>query len=263
VYVSIIAPSGHYRFCPHRQHDFQRHSCPDGHRRTLTEVYEPRGQQKIEVSGENINSLTITLDGGTSFQGRVTVAGAGSPALDQMGVRLSRIDEDDQVGGHGRVKKDGTFEIKGVNDGDYAIAVWGLQNNWYVKSVRLGGQELLEKGLQLEKGGSGGRLEVIVSAASAQMEGSVSESDGAVIGAHVRIAPEPETPYNRSRSHSARTDQSGHFWVTGMAPGTYRVVAKCPASPGSGSLRSDPQIVTLSEGDHKTVQLTIAKPESE
>src|SRR5207249_1282580 len=75
------------------------------------EVYEPRGQQKIEVSGENINSLTITLDGGTSFQGRVTVAGAGSPALDQMGVRLSRIDEDDQVGGHGRVKKDGTFEI--------------------------------------------------------------------------------------------------------------------------------------------------------
>lgn len=132
-----------------------------------------------------------------------------------MGVRLSRIDEDDQVGGHGRVKKDGTFEIKGVNDGDYAIAVWGLQNNWYVKSVRLGGQELLEKGLQLEKGGSGGRLEVIVSAASAQMEGSVSESDGAVIGAHVRIAPEPETLSFAQRQDRPERPFLGYWYGTG------------------------------------------------
>ena len=226
-------------------------------------VYEPRGQQKIEVSGENIDSLIISLGGGTSFQGRVTVAGAGSPVLDRIGMNLSGIDEDEQLFAQGRVKKDGTFEIKSVSDGNYAIAVWGVENNWYVKSVRLGGDEILEKGLQLEKGGSRGRLEVIVSSASAQVEGSVSDRDGAVIGAHVRIAPEPETPYNRSRSHGVRTDQSGHFSLTGLAPGTYRVLAKYPASPGSGTLRSDPQIVTLSEHDHKAVKLTIVKPQAE
>ena len=226
-------------------------------------VYEPRGQQKIEVSGENIDSVTISLGGGTSFQGRVTVAGGGSPTLDRIGISFSGIDEDEQLGGQGRVKKDGTFEIRSVNDGNYAISVWGLENNWYVKSVRLGGDEILEKGLQLEKGGSGGRLEVVVSSASAQLDGSVSDHYGAVIGAHVRVAPEPETPYNRSRSHSVRTDQSGHFSLTGLAPGTYRVLAKYPASPGSGTLRSDPQNVTLSEHDHKAVQLTIVKPEVE
>jgi len=67
-------------------------------------VYEPRGQQKIEVSGENIDSVTISLGGGTSFQGRVTVAGGGSPTLDRIGISFSGIDEDEQLGGEGRVK---------------------------------------------------------------------------------------------------------------------------------------------------------------
>src|ERR1700740_2998668 len=36
VYVSIIAPCGHYRCCPHREDDLELHACPDGQRRTLT-----------------------------------------------------------------------------------------------------------------------------------------------------------------------------------------------------------------------------------
>jgi hypothetical protein len=201
-----------------------------------------------------IDSLTISL-GGISIQGRVTVAGA--LTLDRLSVGLNGT-EDGQFSGQGRVKKDGTFEIPWVNDGNYALYVQGLGDDGYVKSARLGSDDILEKGLQLEKGGSGGRLEVVVSSASAQLEGSVSGGDGVVIGASVRAAPEPETPYNRSRSYGARTDQTGHFSLTGLAPGTYRVLAKYPSSPASGILRSDPQIVTLSEHDHKTVQLTIA-----
>jgi hypothetical protein len=219
------------------------------------EVYEARGRQKIEVGSENIDSLTISL-GGISIQGRVTVAGANTLTLDWLRVGLDGV-EDRQFSGPGRVKKDGTFEIPWVNDGNYALYVQGLGDDGYVKSARLGSDDILEKGLQIEKGGSGGRLEVVVSSASAQLEGSVSGGDGVVIGASVRAAPEPETPYNRSRSYGARTDQTGHFSLTGLAPGTYRVLARYPSSPASGIVRSDPQIVTLSEHEHKTVQLTI------
>jgi hypothetical protein len=221
-------------------------------------VYETRGRQKIEVGGENIDSLTIFL-GGISIQGRVTVEVAGTLTLDRLRVGLSGVDEDGQFSGQGRVKKDGTFEILWVNDGNYALYVQGLGDDGYVKSARLGSDDILEKGLQLEKGGSGGRLEVVVSSASARLEGSVSGGDGVVIGASVRAAPEPETPYNRSRSYGARTDQTGHFSLTGLAPGTYRVLAKYPSSPASGILRSEPQIVTLSEHEHRTVQLTIVQ----
>jgi hypothetical protein len=225
------------------------------------DAYESRGEQKIEVNGENIDSLTISLGGGADLQGRIIVEGAGSPAWDRIRINLSAI-ESGSFGGHGEAKGDGTFQIKSVNDGDYAFMVWGLRDGWYVKSARLGAQDLLDKGLQLEGGNPGGRIEVVVSSASAQLEGSVSGPDGAVIGARVSIAPEPETPYNRSRSRSEKTDQRGHFVVTGLAPGTYRLRARYSAAPGK-TLHSDPQTVTLSERDHKTLPLTMVEPPAE
>ena len=224
-------------------------------------IYEQSARQKIEVGSENIDSLTVSLGGGASFQGRVTVAGAASPALNRIGITLIGVDSDEQSGGHGRVKDDGTFEITSVREGDYAIRVWGLEQNWYLKSVRLGADDILEKGLQVENGAAGGSLAVVVSAASGQLDGSVTDGDNAVIGARVRIKPDPDTPYVRFRSRSTSTDQSGHFSVTGLAPGKYRVVAKSPASPGSDPLKSDPETVTLSERDHKTIELVIPKPQ--
>jgi Carboxypeptidase regulatory-like domain len=225
------------------------------------DVYEVRGRQKVEVSGENIDSLTISLGGGTNLQGRITVEGAGAPAWDGIRISLSATDGE-SIGGQADVKKDGSFEIKSVSDGDYAIMFWGLEKSWYMKSVRLGAQDLVDKGLQLEAGNPGGRLEVVVSSASAQLEGSVSGHDGAVIGARVWLSPEPETPYNRWRSRGEKTDQRGHFALTGLAPGTYRVRARYSSAPGN-TLRSDPQTITLSEREHKTVQLEIAEPAAE
>jgi hypothetical protein len=47
------------------------------------------------------------------------------------------------------------------------------------------------------------------------------------------------------------------------APGTYRVLARYGGSAGSGALKSEPQVVTLSERDHKTMQLTMVKSGAE
>src|SRR5438874_7328659 len=126
-------------------------------------VMTGQARQKVEIGGESIESLTISLGGGSTFQGRVTVSGPGSLTSGRISVALSPVDEDEQLGGHGRVKKDGTFEVTSVKDGNYAIRLWGLEHDWYVKSVRLGADDILEKGLQVEKGASGGRLEIVVS----------------------------------------------------------------------------------------------------
>jgi hypothetical protein len=49
------------------------------------DVYESRGQQRVEVSSANIDSIVISAGGGASFQGRVTLDGAISPKLDRIG----------------------------------------------------------------------------------------------------------------------------------------------------------------------------------
>jgi len=74
-------------------------------------------------------------------------------AFDRIVVLLFLID-----GGRGRsrrVKKDATFEITSVPDGTYAVIVRGLERGWYAKSARIGQNDVLEKGLQVEKDASG------------------------------------------------------------------------------------------------------------
>ncbi|MFI5069820.1 MAG: collagen binding domain-containing protein, partial [Terriglobales bacterium] len=222
--------------------------------------YESRARQKIEVGGENINSLTVSLGGGAAIQGRVKVDGSSSVVLDRIHVSLMPVDEDGQPGGYGNVKKDGTFELTSVYDGNYAVSVWGLGPDAYVKSIRSGQDDVLEKGLQVEDN-STGKIEIVISSNSADLEGSVSDDDGIVIGAQVRVAPDPATPYNRFRRSGTVTDQLGNFSLTGLAPGNYRVSARLSAPSGSSSHKSEPQTVTLAEHDHQSIQLKLVKPQ--
>ena len=230
-------------------------------RREHEEAWEPRARQKIEVNGENIESLTISVGLGATLRGRVLAAGPGSLPLDRIRVGLQSVDDDQQFGASERVRKDGTFEISAVQDGNYAIHVWGLEDNWYLKSVHLGAGDVLAEGLEVEKGAPAGTLEVTLSSACAQLEGSVSDDDGAVIGARVRLLPDPESPYNRFRARSTRTDQVGHFLLTGLPPGKYRVFARSPISSEGSSYQSEPKGFTLSERDRKALSVKLVKPQ--
>ena len=173
------------------------------------------------------------------------------------------MDDECNLGFRARAKKDGTFEIKSVGDGNYAVTVWGLESNWFVKSVRIGGDDVLEKGLQLEKSSAGRTIEVVISTASAQLDGSVSEGDTPLAGAHVRVAPDPQTPYNRFRVRSLMTDQNGHFSFIGLAPGTYRVSARYGGSTGSGALNRNHRPSRCRNVITRTTQLTIVKSGAE
>ena len=216
--------------------------------------------QKIEVGSENLDSLTITVGLGITLRGRVKTEGTTALSLDQLGIGLSGADGDLWAGG-GRVKKDGSFEIASVNEGTYSLLVWRLERDWYIKSARLGVEDILEEGLQVSKDSPGGTIEIVLSKDGAQLEGSVTEHDKPLIGARVRLTPDPETRYNRSRSRSGKTDQSGHFSLTGLAPGKYRVIAKPPLATATPDLKSEPQVLALAEHDHKSIQLIIPEPQ--
>ncbi len=133
----------------------------------------------------------------------------------------------------------------------------GLEEDWYVKSVRLGGDDILTKGLEVERGESGSTIQLLISNDSAQLDGSVTRDDKPLIGARVRITPDPETPFNGLRSRSANTDQVGRFSFVGIAPGHYRVTARALASDSEKPDACDPEPVTLSAHDHKTIPLKV------
>jgi len=218
--------------------------------------------QKIEVGSDNIDSIVLALGRGVSFAGRVEATGAGRVPFDRLFISMSS--HDDETGGAwARVKKDGTFEMLDVPDGSFAFSINGLEEGWYIKAVRLGGADILTKGLEVEKGESGGTIEVVLSKGGAQLEGSVKQDDKPMVGVRVRITPDPETPYNRLRSRSTSTDQGGHFSFIGIAPGHYRAIAKTTGPAGANRSASAPQIINVSEHEHKTIELTVAPPQTQ
>lgn len=249
--------------------NFRLRSVPEGtyyivayQREEGGHVFESRARQKIEVGGENIESLTISLTGGTTIQGRIRIDGTSSVKVDGIGLALISVDEDGPTAGHGEVKKDGSFEIKAVHEGNYTLRVWGVDRDGYVKSIRRGPDDVLEKGLQIE-GGASGKIDIVIGSDGAQLEGSVTDDDGPVIGARLRIVPDPLTQYNRFRIHRTTTDQLGHFSVNEIAPGKYKLTAKPMESLETNSYKSEPQSITLSENDHKTVPVKLEKQQEQ
>jgi hypothetical protein len=201
---------------------------------------------------------------GVNIRGRVTVAGSGSVDVERIRLFLGPASGNEDVGAWCSVKKDGTFELQNVEDGDYFVQLFSIEQGWYVKSVRLGSDDVLAQGIQVEKGAIAGNLEVVISSASAQLDGFVTDPDGPVMGARVHVASDPRTPYNRLRSETVSTDQTGHFVINGIAPDKYRVIANSPPpSDGAPAPSSDPQTVTLAEHDHQTLRIAIVPPEKE
>ena len=248
--------------------NFQFHNVPEGsysitayQREDGGRAYESRVREKLEVGAENIDSLVLSLGGGTTVQGRIRVDSSIPVDFDRVSVSLSPVEDEDSLGRHADIKKDGGFEIKSVQDGDYALNLAGLENGTYVKSIRYGAEDVLEKGVQLERGGAPGKIEVVIASGVAELQGSVTDDDGPVIGAAVRLAPDPLTPYNRLRIRHTTTDQLGHFSWTDLAPGKYRVAAKLTVTPDSPPSKSEPQSVTINNNDHKAVQMNLIKPQ--
>jgi 5-hydroxyisourate hydrolase-like protein (transthyretin family) len=249
--------------------DFSIKGVPPGTYYISTGTYE-RGKvhntrKKIDVGESNVDSIVLSLTGGATIRGRV--AGGNSQASRRTMVVLQATAEDaENETGYTEVEKDGSFEIQGVADGSYAPAIYGLEEGWFVKSAQIGSEDAFQKGVQVEGGAAKGGLEVVVSNAGAQIEGTVtdSEKNQPLVGVQVKARADPETDYNLMREKQVNTDQNGHFVLKDVPPGKYKVSAKLP-SPGNGvaAVKSEASGVTVGDREHRTVDIMVKVPQSE
>jgi hypothetical protein len=146
-------------------------------------------------------------------------------------------------------------------DGPYDVLPGGLPENFYVKSARLGEQDVLDTGFEFTPGVTG-VLTLVLSPNSAQIEGSVTNAkDEPAIGAKITLIPDG-SPRSPTRYKTANTDQSGHFIIKGVAPGEYKMYAWEDVEEGAYEdpdfmkpHESDGQAVSIKERAHETAQL--------
>jgi hypothetical protein len=183
------------------------------------------GREFVEVGGSDVEGVTLVIQPGVDVEGRLRLEGNSAARLDRLRVNLQPRD-DLTLGGTGaRINADGTFVMRGVNPGDFFLSVSGAPPDHYLKSVRLGGAEIIDAGFAAAPG-KPASLEVIVSANAGAVEGQVlTDENLPAVGAMVVLVPEKKLRSHAQWYRTATTDQLGRFLLQGIRPGEYKLFA--------------------------------------
>ena len=158
------------------------------------------------------------------------------------------------------------FTLEGVRPGDYKLGFVVMGGGpgapapmpAYVKSMRMG-SDILNGFLHLDRQPEH-RLEIVLSANVSTLEGLVV-NEKQQPAANVSVAIVPDAPY-RSRADlykAGTTDASGHFRISGIAPGDYRLFSWADVE---GYAWQDPEWLRVDEGRGQPVHFEEGAKES-
>jgi hypothetical protein len=228
------------------------------------------GRAWVDVTDRDVTGVVLRIGDPLQIQGTIRMEGQDKPDLTGVRIQLRLLD-----GLLGNVTKatlgaENTFTLTNVAPGKHAISVSGLPASAYVKSIRLGSQETIDTDLDLTDMQAVPPLEIRIGRDGATVQGIVDrDDDKPAPRAWVALIPDPARPELESRLKSATATDDGRFFLTGVAPGDYRLYAFEQPQPSSllnleffKSLESKSVKLTVKEGERKQADLTVLKPQA-
>ena len=198
-------------------------------------MFKAFGSVPVEVGNQNVDDLTLTAEAPFDLSGQVKTekvanAATGSKDKEKPTPGPTRISLDPVDGmainvPNAVTKEDDTFVLTSVAPGRFRVNVYSLPEGSYVKAIRFGDQNVLEGGLTIPPGGGSTPLEITLGVNAATLAGSVENDGKPVPSVTVTLIPDPPAPDRRDLYKQSNTDQNGHFTVSSIAPGKYRVYA--------------------------------------
>jgi Carboxypeptidase regulatory-like domain len=214
------------------------------------------GRVPVDVGETNLHNVAIEVSRGFDLQGRVTVddpnvmkrlVGLTLMPSVTASVRTQPITAKLDQG-------DGSFKFQAIAPGEYVPVVNFTADgpvDIYVKTLRLGSQDVRD-GIRLDAQPSA-QLEMAVGNHGAVVEGTVlNDKQSPVAGATVVLVPDIFLRKRSSYYKTARTDASGHFRLSAISPGDYKIFAWEEVETGSWQ---DPDFLRLYETRGKTLTL--------
>jgi hypothetical protein len=185
----------------------------------------PRASAAINVVNSDLDGVQLRVGIAGSIAGTVrSEQSQASPAPELTFLRIQLMSADGPSAQARPPKPDGTFRIESILPGEYRLAVNGLPAGFYLKEARLGETNLLSDHFRFA-GAESGMLSIVISSNSGQIDGNASSMTGQPMpGSRVVLIPES----NRDRSELFRpvtADPVGHFIVSNVAPGDYKLAA--------------------------------------
>lgn len=184
-----------------------------------------RGVQAVNVPPQGLHDLAISLEASIDLTGSVSVEG---PDGGKQAVTFVSLVPGDDVPWNNpplraNVNKDGSFKIVGVPPGIWDINAGPIPPNGYIKSMRLGDQDVLTEEMMIRPT-TAEPLKIVLSTRAATLEGDVVQGD-LPTRAVVLLAPDGKFRPVISFYRSAATDDKGHFEFKRARPGAFRLFA--------------------------------------
>ncbi|MGB7728895.1 MAG: carboxypeptidase regulatory-like domain-containing protein [Candidatus Acidiferrum sp.] len=229
----------------------------------------------IAVSEADVTGLVLQPEAGGSVKGKVRTEGGESLEWTNLNVSLVRVAEGEELpqmadlgalGGNSGLQEDGSFAVKDVAGGTYQVFLGGpvsVMQGYYLKSVLVGGREVVDTGFTVN-----GEmvLDVVLSAKSASIQGTVVDGDGKAVGG-ATVVTMPSTGPGAGRAGrmdlyvTGQADASGHFVLSGLVPGAYVVVGLAEVDGDSRKAEffekygEKGTVVDVDEGERKEVEV--------
>ncbi|HEY1335982.1 MAG TPA: carboxypeptidase regulatory-like domain-containing protein [Bryobacteraceae bacterium] len=223
-----------------------------------------RGVREVEVGSEDLTDLNISLEPPVDLSGTVTVEGPGTAKFRPSSVTLVPGDAIPWDSGSLRsaINPDGTFKIAGVPPGVWDINPGRLPSDGYLKSMRLGDQDVLTEEMVIQPS-TEASLKIVIGTQAAIVQGDVT-ADAHPVRAVVLLAPEPRFQHVLAFYRVVASDGNGHFVMKNVTPGNYRLYA---FAGFDRNLIEDPDFrnllasgglsVALREGDNPPVNISV------
>jgi len=180
------------------------------------------GEQTIEVGPHGAQNVAIAALPDFSAAGHVTIAG--NPPKELRRVLIEFVGQ----GLLPRVRASATFpelkfEAQLRPEKRYRVNIRNLSEDYYLKSVAISGHEVPPDDVIVN--GSRGDLELVLSPAGAQVEGTLFDSKDQPTRGSVLLVPDVPDPGPPDLLRRAGAGSDGKFTFRGVRPGSYRVVA--------------------------------------
>jgi hypothetical protein len=191
-------------------------------------------RQVVNIASQDVGGVILTLSPGLEISGAISVEGtpANPPQNQQQNPQMNRQPrvslqpiEQSSSGAQAIAESDGTFVLHGVSPEIYRVTVFFGQPGTYLKSIRLGDQDVPSGQIDLTQQGSAA-LNIVFGTDGGQIQGTVQDSGGKLApGISITLAPREEYAGRRDLFKQTRSDQNGSFRFQDLAPGEYKVFA--------------------------------------
>lgn len=228
--------------------------------------------QRITVSGADINDIVLTLRTGSTVLGSVTTDEGLAPPFPTSGVRILLQTSSDDVLPTVRVVQvdtDWSFKLQSLG-GPFLFRVTGVPDDWTLAAVRLDDKDITDIEYNVPTGGKEIRgLEVILTRKIGRVSGTVTDATGKPARqATVVVFSEDSDrwrPYSRY-VQATRPSSDGRFSLKGLPPGTYRAIVRDFIEQGQWedrlfleSMRDDGIRFVLADGGTEMLSLRLER----